>query len=68
MQKLIWPISITTFIAVLYVLSVSLNFPYPFIAILFTVLPLFTIWMVIRILKDGEHSGKTFDEDFYEVD
>jgi len=67
MKKLIWPISVTSFIAFLYLISIALNFPYPFISILFGALPLFTIWMVIRILKDGRHSGKTFDEDFYEV-
>lgn len=67
MRKLIWPISFTSFLLTLYILSIAFGFPYPLVTFFFVTLPVFTIWMVIRILKDGHHSGKTFDDDFYEV-
>lgn len=39
----------------------------PVVLFLFCVLPLFTIYMAYRILKDPQpHSGHTFDEKFYE--
>ncbi len=66
MKKLIFPISFTTFIALLYVIAAGFNFPYPLVAALFVAFPIALIWMVVKILKDGEHSGKTFEEDFYE--
>lgn len=66
MEKLIFPLSLVSFIGFFYVIAISLNFPYPLISLLFGLLPFFIIWMVIRVLKDGEHSGKTFEDDFYE--
>ncbi len=66
MRPLIFPISLVTFLLIVYLIAVNFNFPYPFIATLFVVLPIALVWMVIRILKDGKHSGKTFDDHFYE--
>ncbi len=66
MKALIFPISLVTFLLVVYLIAVNYNFPYPFIAALFVILPISLIWMVVKVLKDGEHSGKTFDDHFYE--
>lgn len=66
MNRIIFPLSFTTFLAFVYVIAAAFNFPYPIVVTLFCVLPIAIIWMVIKILKDGEHSGKTFEEYFYE--
>jgi hypothetical protein len=66
MKPLIFPLSLVSFLLFVYVVAVQYNFPYPFIATLFVVLPISLIWMVVRVLKDGIHSGKTFDDHFYE--
>ncbi|WP_375580496.1 hypothetical protein ABWH96_05535 [Marivirga tractuosa] len=68
MDKLIFPISLVTFIAFFYVVAVGFNFPYPIVAGLFGILPVALIWMVYKVLKDGEHSGKTFEKHFYEFE
>jgi|TARA_R100000027_G_scaffold4508_1_gene3763 hypothetical protein len=46
------------------VVAVGFNFPYPLVAGLFGILPFTILWMVYKILKDGEHSGKTFEKHF----
>ena len=33
---------------------------------MFLISPFLVIWMVLRVLKDGKPSGKTFSEHFYE--
>jgi hypothetical protein len=68
MERIIWPISITSFLVLFYLIAVFFNFPYPLISLLFGASPIFIIWMVIRVLKDGKHSGKTWDDGFYEID
>jgi lipopolysaccharide export LptBFGC system permease protein LptF len=68
MDKVIFPISLVTFIGFFYVIAVAFNFPYPIIAGLFGILPFFIVWMVYKVLKDGEHSGKTFEKHFYEYE
>ncbi|PTB95678.1 hypothetical protein C9994_10655 [Marivirga lumbricoides] len=66
MRKLFFPLSLTTFLLFFYLIGIVFNFPYPLISFIFGIFPFVLVWMVIKILKDGEHSGKTFDEDFYE--
>lgn len=34
--------------------------------VLLVVLPVAIIWMVVRVLKDGQPSDRTFDEQFYD--
>ncbi|HET8860294.1 hypothetical protein [Marivirga sp.] len=68
MRKLIFPISLVTFIAFFYLVAAALNFSYPIVAGLFGILPIAIIWMVYKILKDGKHSGKTFEKHFYEFE
>jgi len=66
MQNLYKPIGITTLILVFYLISVYTNMVFAIVFMLFLMLNFFTIWMVIRILKDGQPSQKTFDDYWYE--
>jgi membrane protein implicated in regulation of membrane protease activity len=68
MEKLIFPISLVSFLLFFYVVAAGFNFPYPLMGGLFLILPIATLWMVYKVLRDGEHSGKTFEEDFYEFE
>jgi|AntRauTorcE11897_2_1112592.scaffolds.fasta_scaffold157455_1 hypothetical protein len=68
MDKLIFPISLVSFVAFFYVIAAAFNFPYPLVAGLFGILPFAILWMVYKVLKDGEHSGKTFEKHFYEFE
>ncbi len=66
MEKLKFPVTITSVVLFLYGMSVVLNLKYPIIFWLFVLTNILFVWMVIRILKDGKPSEKTFDEAFYE--
>jgi hypothetical protein len=66
MEKIKIPILITT----LFMLSVNLmpflGVAYSIILFLLSIAPLMVIWMVIRTLKDGVPSEKTFETHWYE--
>ncbi|MCA6073252.1 hypothetical protein [Fulvivirga sedimenti] len=66
MENIYKPIGITTLILLFYLISVFTNLAFGVVFILFVILNIFTIWMVIRILKDGKPSDKSFDECWYE--
>ena len=66
MRKIKVPITITTLFLTFYTISPYMGLPYPFIFASFVTVNLLTIWMVIRILKDGEASKKTFSEQWYD--
>ncbi|MCG8385936.1 MAG: hypothetical protein MJA30_10370 [Cytophagales bacterium] len=66
MRKIKVPITITTLFLTFYTISPYMGLPYPFIFASFVTVNILTIWMVIRILKDGEASKKTFSEQWYD--
>ena len=66
MKALRFPIGITTFVLFFYAISTLVDIPYSLVFMLFLLTNVLFIWMVIRILKDGKPSEKTFDEYFYE--
>ncbi|MEJ2005626.1 MAG: hypothetical protein P8X57_11825 [Cyclobacteriaceae bacterium] len=47
-------------------MSIYTNMVFAIIFTLFMMLNFFTIWMVIRILKDGTPTDKTFEDYWYE--
>ena len=66
MERIRIPIFLATLILLAYTISTQLNVNYSFIFFLFVLMHVAFIWMVIKILKDGEASKKSFDEFFYE--
>ena len=66
MNKIKAPITITTIIVLGYAFSTRLEISYSLIFFLFMLANVALIWMVYKILKDGEPSEKSFDEYFYE--
>ncbi len=66
MKEIFKPIAITTLILVFYLISVYTNMVFAVVFLLFLMLNFFTIWMVIRVLKDGQPSQKTFEDYWYE--
>ena len=66
MEAVKFPIYLTTFVLLIYVMSTALGMPYPIAFSLFMLLNGLTIWMVIRVLKDGTESKYTFEEKWYD--
>ena len=56
----------TLYLVVYTLLSNFESVPQYFIMSMFGVSPILVIYMVVRILKDGEPSELTWDEQFYE--
>ena len=55
-----------TILVLLYAVSPQLGFTDYAVIIFSLLLPMPVIWMVIRILKDGTPTAKTWEQDFYE--
>ena len=66
MDKIKAPIAITTIILVVYSFSTQLDISYSIIFTLFILANAVFLWMVFKILKDGQPSEKSFDDYFYE--
>ena len=66
MKRIKTPIAVTTLFLTFYTISPYMGLPYPFIFASFVTVNVLTIWMVIRILRDGEASKKTFSEQWYD--
>lgn len=66
MKNLHFPVIATTLVLFFYLISVYTNVVFSIVFMLFLILNVLTVWMVIRILKDGEPSGRTFEEKWYE--
>lgn len=66
MEKIKFPILITT----LFMLSVNLmpflGVAYSIILFLLSISPIIVIWMVLKTLKEGVASEKTFETHWYE--
>ena len=66
MKQLRIPVFFVSALVLLYAVSPQLGFSDDAVVLFFLLLPLSVIWMVVRILKDGTPSSKTWDEHFYE--
>lgn len=66
MQRIHLPIFLATLFVLVYNLSPYMGFSDNAITAMFLVSPLVVIWMVIRVLKDGQPSTQSFTEHFYE--
>lgn len=66
MEKIRTPLLVATFYLLVYTLSAALPIHLAIPLALFSLSPVVVIWMVYRVLKDGEASELTFEEAFYE--
>lgn len=66
MKRIIAPLFITTLYLIIYVVSAELDTTTRFTLFLFSLSPVPVIWMVYKVLRDGQPSPYTFSERFYE--
>jgi hypothetical protein len=66
MKPIKLPILLTTLYLMIHAISPYLGIPEIVIIASWAVSPVFVIWMVYRVLKDGEPSEQTFENHFYE--
>ena len=66
MQRIHFPVFLATLFVLVYNMSPYMGFSDNAITAMFLLSPLVVIWMVIRVLKDGQPSTQTFTEHFYE--
>lgn len=66
MKRIIAPIFIATLYLVLYVIIAELDATTRITLMLFSLSPIPVLWMVYKVLRDGEPSTYTFTERFYE--
>lgn len=66
MEKIWFPIAFTTLFMIFVNIIPFFGVAPAFIAFLLLFAPPLVIWMVIKILKDGVHSEKTFESHWYE--
>ncbi len=66
MKGIQFPIIAATLALAFYLISVIANLAFAIIFMLFCIGNAVTIWMVIRVLKDGTPSVHTFEDQWYE--
>jgi hypothetical protein len=66
MEKIRIPILLSSLYLLVYTLSTVVPVHLVIPLTLFSLSPIIVIWMVYKVLKDGEESTLTFDEAFYE--
>lgn len=66
MEKIKKPIALTTIYLFVYAFTCHFSSTTQIAILLFSLSPLPIIWMVLRVLKDGEASKLEFTERFYE--
>jgi hypothetical protein len=66
MEKVKFPILLTSFFVLFLNLFPFLGVPVAVIASMLMVAPLLTFWMVYKILRDAEPSQLTFDDQWYD--
>jgi len=66
MKALKYPIAITTLLLIVYNIMPFVGVPFAIIFFTMLLLTGLTIWMVIKILKDGKPSGRTFEDHWYD--
>ena len=60
------PIFGVTVLLIIYCISPFLGFGFSVVFSLFLILNFAIVWMVIRVLKDGEAPNMTFEQQWYE--
>jgi hypothetical protein len=66
MDKVQFSIFLTTTILLFYTISPFMGVPAALISSMFLLLNALLIWMVLRILKHGVPSGRTFNDTWYD--
>jgi len=66
MKRIITPIFVATLYLLIYMISAELDTTTRFTLFLFSLSPIPVIWMVYKVLRDGQPSPYTFKERFYE--
>lgn len=66
MEKIKYPIAITTLVLLVYTLMPYVGLPFAIIFFTMLLLTGLTVWMVIGILKDGKAPDITFEDQWYE--
>ena len=66
MKAIRFPVLGVTLLVLIYCLTPWLPVPSGVVALLFLLSSAMTIWMVIRILKDGSAPNTTFEDQWYE--
>ncbi|MEM7548915.1 MAG: hypothetical protein AAF363_04540 [Bacteroidota bacterium] len=66
MGQLSKAVLIVSSVLVIYLISISFQFSFSWIFLLFITLHFLLVWLVIKILKDPNPSTKTFERYFYE--
>ncbi|MGY6560502.1 MAG: hypothetical protein ACXITV_00185 [Luteibaculaceae bacterium] len=67
MDSIKFPLMFATYYLFIYVIFASVGTLNQLAMFLFSLSPVIVIWMVIRVLKDGKPSEKTFETDFYDT-
>jgi hypothetical protein len=67
MKDIQLPIGLTSAVLFIYVISPLITPIFAIVFTLFLITNAMIIWMVIRVLKDGQPSSRTFDEYFYDT-
>lgn len=62
MKNIKFPVTFASLYLLVYSIGPFVGAPEKLIITIFLFLPIVTIWMVIRILKDGEDTQLEFDE------
>lgn len=66
MKNIEFPVYLTSSLLVFYSLTPFMGVPYALVTSLFLSLNVLIIWMVIRVLKDGIPSKRTWKDQWYE--
>ncbi len=66
MGKLPPAVHITSIVVAFYCIGFLFEFPFMLLFITSLILPVLTIWMVIRILKDPHETDMKFEDQFYQ--
>lgn len=66
MKKLVFPITFTTTVWLFYQISPLFDPTMLWLTIMQVFILVLMVWMIVRILKDGTASEKTFEEHFYD--
>ena len=65
MKKDTFAVYVTSLVLVLYAVVAYSELSYQFVFLVFTLSPVFILWMVYSVLKSPDEPTRTFDEYFY---
>ena len=66
MEKIKWPVTLVTAYLLFYLLAPYLGFNDGIVILMYLFAPVAVIWMVIKILRQGIPSRRSFEDYFYE--